>query len=360
MRLSIIGEPLRERSPAPLLLQSRGTKAVKTAFVTGGAGFLGVNLVEQLVSAGWEVIVFDTAGADAAQMAKRGVSLVKGDITDPASCERALPAGVDAVFHLAGDTSHWKLGNERQTAVNVEGTRNVVAAALRSEAQRLVHTSSIAAYGFQSSRITEEMRSTALDSSINYFRSKRLAELEVERGIERGLDAVILNPSNILGPHDRSGWSRFFRLIERGKLPGVPPGRASFCHVRAVAEAHIAAWERGRSGHHYLLGGADATFLEMVQVIGQLLGRPTPSRMTPAFLSSLAGSFSLWVSFLTCREPDLTPEKATLLSSELVCSSEKAERELGYRSVPLETMLEDCHRWMLEEGLLGHALSSRG
>jgi nucleoside-diphosphate-sugar epimerase len=328
---------------------------VKTAFVTGGAGFLGVNLVDQLVSAGWEVLVFDTAGANAAQIEKRDVSLVEGDITDPASCERALPAGVDAVFHLAGDTSHWKLGDHRQTKVNVEGTRNVVGAALRSKVRRLVHTSSIAAYGFQPSRITEEMRSTALDSSINYFRSKRLAELEVERGSERGLDAVILNPSNILGPHDRSGWSRFFRLIEQGRLPGVPPGRASFCHVREVAAAHVAAFERGRSGHHYLLGGADATFLELVQLIGKLLGRPTPSRATPAFLSKLAGRLSLWGSYLTHREPDLTPEKATLLSSELLCSSAKAERELGYRSVPLQTMLEDCHRWMLAEGLLGRA-----
>jgi nucleoside-diphosphate-sugar epimerase len=259
---------------------------VKKAFVTGGAGFLGVNLVEQLLAAGWEVVVFDTAEADASHLQKPGVSLVTGDIT-------------------------------------------------------------------------EEMRSTALESSINYFRSKRLAELEVQRGCERGLDAVILNPSNILGPHDRSGWSRFFRLIDEKRLPGVPPGRASFCPVREVAAAHLAAFERGRSGHHYLLGGIDATFLELVQQIGELLGRPTPSRPTPAFLSKLAGRLSLWGSYLTRREPDLTPEKATLLSSELLCSSEKAEQELGYRGVPLRTMLEDCHRWMLDEGLLERRATAR-
>jgi len=325
---------------------------VKTAFVTGGAGFLGLNLVEQLLAAEWEVVVFDTATPDAAQMAKRGVSFVKGDITDPAACERALPPGADAVFHVAGDTSHWKRGDGRQTRVNVEGTRNVVSAALRGGVQRLVHTSSIAAYGFQPGRISEEMSSTALDSPINYFRTKRLAELEVQRGRERGLDAVILNPSNILGPHDRSGWSRFFTLIDQGRLPGVPTGRASFCHAREVAAAHLSAWERGRSGHHYLLGGADATFLEVVQRIGELLGRPTPSRATPALLSKLAGRLSLWGSTLTRREPDITPEKATLLSSDLLCSSAKAERELGYLSVPLQDMLEECHRWLLAQGLL--------
>jgi nucleoside-diphosphate-sugar epimerase len=325
---------------------------VKTAFVTGGAGFLGVNLVEQLVSGGWGVVVFDRVTQNAAQLAKLGVSFLEGDVTDAGSCHRAMPEGADAVFHLAGDMSHWKLADAQQTRVNVNGTRNLVSTALEREARRFVHTSSIAAYGFQPGPITEESRSTALDSSINYFRTKRLAELEVQRGIEHGLDAVMLNPANIMGPHDRSGWSRFFTLIDRGRLPGIPPGRASFCHVREVAAAHLAAWERGRSGENYLLGGADASFLEVVQRIGELLGRPAPTRPTRAFLSKLAGRLLLWGSYLTRREPDITPEKATLLSAELVCSSQKAERELGYRSVPLGTMLADCHRWMVEAELL--------
>jgi nucleoside-diphosphate-sugar epimerase len=329
-----------------------GHEDLKTAFVSGGAGFLGLNLVENLVAAGWKVVVFDPASAGAATLEKPAVRCVEGDVTDVASCTGAMPEGVDAVFHLAADTSHWSRGDARQTRVNVRGTRVIVSAALERKARRFVHTSSIAAYGFQPGRISEESRSTALDSSINYFRSKRLAELEVQRGIEQGLDAVILNPANIIGPHDRSGWSRFFGLIDRGRLPGVPPGRASFCHVREVAAAELAAWERGRCGHHYLLGGADASFLELVQAIGKLLGRPTPTRTTPAWLSKLAGRLSLWGSCLTGREPELTPEKATLLSAELVCSSHKAEQELGYRPVPLESMLADCHRWLLEQHLL--------
>jgi dihydroflavonol-4-reductase len=325
---------------------------VKTAFVSGGAGFLGLNLVEQLVAAGWKVVVFDRASAGVSTLEKPTFRCVKGDVTDVASCRSAMPEGVDAVFHLAADTSHWSRGDALQTRINVGGTRVIVSAALERKARRLVHTSSIAAYGFQPGRISEESHSTALDSSINYFRSKRLAEIEVQRGIEQGLDAVILNPANIIGPQDRSGWSRFFGLIERGRLPGVPPGRASFCHAREVAAAELAAWEQGRCGHHYLLGGADASFLELVQAVGRLLGRPTPNRTTPAWLSKMAGHLALWVSYLTGREPELTPEKARLLSAELVCSSRKAERELGYRPVPLETMLADCHRWLLDQGLL--------
>lgn len=324
---------------------------IKTAFVTGGAGFLGRNLVEELVRSDFEVIVFDRAKPDV-MLAEHGVSFVQGDLTDPAACEQAMPEGVDAVFHVAGDTTHWKLGDAQQTKVNVDGTQALAAAALRRGAGRFVLTSSIAAFGFQPGRVTEETTSTALDSSINYFRTKRLAELEVLQAVERGLDALILNPANIIGRYDASGWSRFFRLIEAGRLPGIPPGSGSFCHAREVARAHVAAFDRGRTGHHYLLGGVDATFLEVVQRIGALLDRPVPKRPIPAFISKAAGRLSLWGSYLTRREPDLTPEKAALLSADLLCSSDKAEKELAYRPAALQLMLEDCHRWLREQGLL--------
>ena len=330
----------------------------KTAFVTGGAGFLGRNLVEELQRSDFEIVVFDRA-EPAVMPAERGLSFVQGDLTDASACERSMPEGVDAVFHVAGDTTHWKLGDALQTNVNVDGTRAVAAAALRRGAGRFIHTSSIAAFGFQAERITEDTTSTALDSSINYFRTKRLAELEVLQAVERGLDALILNPANIIGRYDASGWSRFFKLIEEGRLPGVPPGSGSFCHAREVARAHVTAVERGRAGHHYLLGGVDATFLEVVQRIGALLDRPVPKRPIPAFVSKAAGRLSLWGSYLTRREPDLTPEKADLLSADLLCSSDKAERELAYRPVALQVMLEDCHRWLCEEGLAKPALDGR-
>ncbi len=326
--------------------------AVKTAFVTGGAGFLGLNLVELLVEAGWRVLVFDRASPGADCVEARGAQFLHGDITDAECCADAMPEHVDAVFHLAGNTSHWKLGDALQTRVNVEGTRTVVSAALQRGAGRFIHTSSIAAYGFHSGRITEETRSSALQAPLNYFRTKRLAELEVERGIQLGLDAVILNPANIVGRYDRFGWSRLFRLVERGRLPGVPPGRASFCHVREVARAHVAAFERGRTGRHYLLGGADASWLEFVRKIGLLLSKPTANRPIPAPLSRALGRLSFWLSLLTRREPELTPEKAILLSSDLVCSSQRAESELGYTCIPLAAMLEECHGWLLREALL--------
>jgi nucleoside-diphosphate-sugar epimerase len=121
----------------------------------------------------------------------------------------------------------------------------------------------------------------------------------------------------------------------------------------------VAAFERGRTGHHYLLGGVDATFLEVVRRIGALLDRPVPKRPIPAFVSKAAGQLSLWGSYVTRREPDLTPEKAALLSADLLCSSNKAEKELAYQPVALQVMLEDCHQWLCEEGLTNPVLDGR-
>ena len=167
---------------------------MKTAFVTGGSGFLGMNLIERLLTEKWKVTTMDLSSSNARYLEDVGVQLAIGDITDPVSCENALPKNTDAVFHVAGNTSHWKLGDQLQTKVNVVGTRNMVNASLKKNAHRFIYTSSIAAYGFQPEKITEETKSSADNFWINYFRTKRLAELEVHDGIKQGLDAVIINP----------------------------------------------------------------------------------------------------------------------------------------------------------------------
>ncbi len=322
---------------------------MKTAFVTGGAGFLGINLIHRLLANNWHVVSMDLSSSNTTVLEESGVQCVVGDITDPACCENLIPVNAHAVFHVAGNTSHWKLGDELQTRVNVDGTRNMVIASLKKNVKRFIYTSSIAAYGFQSNQITEDSVSTSENHWINYFRTKLLAEQEIHKGISKGLDAVILNPSNIIGPYDFSGWSRLFHLINESRLPGVPPGRASFCHARDVADAHISAFENGRCGHNYLLGGVDASFHELVREIGKLLMKKVPARPTPGFILKTIGRASYGLSIVSRKEPDLTPEKAKLVCSELVCSSQKAINELGYQPHSLSSMLKDCHQWLINE-----------
>lgn len=323
-----------------------------TAFVTGATGFVGLNLVEQLLALGWRVLAMHRAGSDVKYLQRMPAERVPGDVTDGDSIRRAMPQGVDAVFHVAGDTNLWSRRNAAQDCVNIEGTRNVVEAALERRARRFLHTSSISAYGLQRGRLDERTEQRGKFSSVNYNRSKHLAEEAVRAGLARGLDAVILNPGAILGPYDTRNYARLVTLVATGKLPGVPPGALPFCHVREVARAHVAAFERGRRGENYLLAGTDASFLELVQAIGAALGKPVPSRPTPAWILHVMGALGALRGALSGKAPTLTPETARQATRELTCDSSKAMRELGYRTVPLREMVDDCVGWMIAEGLL--------
>ena len=324
----------------------------KTAFVTGGTGFLGLNLIRQLTEQGWAVTALHRASSDLTYLKRFPVKLVVGEIEDSASVLASMPTGLDAVFHVAGDVSFWSGHRARQVRTNVDGTRNMAQAALARGAKRFVHTSSIAVYGMQTEEFDETAQHLGLKSPIGYLRTKAQAEEEVQAAIQNGLDAVIVNPANIVGPYDAANWGRLFRLVAEGKLPGIPPGEAPFCAVAEVAKAHLAAWYRGRTGENYLLGGTQATYLQAFQVVGKLLGHQVADKTVPAAILKAAGWLGELRSKVTLREPQITPEMATLLSLTLHCRSDKAILELGFQAVPLETMFADCYAWLVAENLI--------
>ncbi len=324
----------------------------RTAFVTGASGFVGLNLCEELLAQGWRVIAMHRASVDHRPLASLAVERVIGDVTDYRALHAAMPAQVDAVFHVAGNTSLWSRHRAEQLKVNVKGTRNVVKAALESGAKRLIHTSSLVAYGLHGGTVTEDTPPRGLGSTINYVRSKALAEREVRAGISKGLDAVILNPGHVIGRHDLRNWSRVFRMVESGQLPAVPAGGGSFCHVRSVVRAHVAAVDRGRSGANYVLGGADSSYVGLVRAVAKLRGdRPRLLPLPVAALKALARLDEL-ISPLLRREPDLTRDAIELLSTNIYCRNTRAVAELGYEPRPLAEILDDCHRWLIESGRL--------
>lgn len=328
------------------------TQDPRTAFLTGGTGFVGINIVDALLADGWTVTALHRAGADTGELKKRGVALAEGDITDPASLARAIPGHVDAVFHAAASLSMWSRRNAEQEAINVGGTRNVVAAALAAGAKKLVHTSSVSVYGLQLGKIDETAEKQGRTSWLGYQRTKYLAEEQVLAGIERGLPAVIMNPCSIIGAHDRTGWARLIRMIAADALPGVPPGSCSFAPVRAVAKAHVAAVDNGTVGENYLLGGVDDSYLSFVRIAGDLLGRKVPNAPMAPWKLRLFGRILAGVAAITGKEPRVTPEGAALASRILFADSAKAARDLGYRTVPLEEMVRECIDWLRGEGLI--------
>jgi dihydroflavonol-4-reductase len=324
-----------------------------TAFITGATGFLGLNVVDALLADGWRVVALHRSGSNVARLKARGVTLAEGTLDDRSALERAIPAGCDGVFHVAGNVSMWSGNDAEQDRVNVDGTRNVAEAALARGARRFVHTSTVAVWGRQANvPFDETAPKNGGTSRMNYARSKLRGEAEVKAVIAKGLDAIILNPCHIVGRYDVNGWSKMIPLVATGKLPGVPPGRGSFCDAGAVARAHVAATSRGRTGENYLLGGPEATYVEVVGTIGKLVGKKTPKRALPRWVLGAAAGVGSVTSLFTRREPTVTPEMVEGLVHEEVADSSKAIRELGYETVSVRAMLESALAWQIDEHIV--------
>lgn len=324
-----------------------------TAFLSGASGFVGSNLARALVSQGWDTHALVRPGSSQSELEDIPMTLHEGDLTDPDSLVRAIPDRADAVFHVAASTNFWSRGNEQQDRVNIDGTRNMIAAAESARAGRFIHTSSFTTWGFRNTRLTEDSDRTADTDWINYVRSKHKAEKEVlQANASDRIDAVILNPAHILGPGDYNNWSRMIRMIYQGKLLMAPPGGGNFSDVQQVAQAHIHAFRRGRSGEKYLLGGEYADFTEIVAITGDVLGRRVPRSAAPAWIMQAWGQVNAGLARLTGNPPDITPESAAMVSYRVDCDSDKAQRELGYRFTSIRTLIENTAEWMKTKGLL--------
>jgi dihydroflavonol-4-reductase len=323
------------------------------AFVTGGTGFLGLNLVEQLARRGWHTVALHRAGSNTKHLTRFPVRLAVGDIADRAAVEAAMPDAPDAVFHCAANTATWSRRFEEQWRDNVGGTAAVLGAARQRGAKRFVHVSSVAVYGHGHGTISEDSPQLPATGR-GYAPSKAAAEQQVKAAARDGFAAVVVNPGHIIGRYDTHNWARMIEMTVHEKIPGIPPpGSGSFCHATAVAEAMIAAAERGRPGENYLLGGADASFFEVFQIIGRVTGTKVPRRVMPAAALRLYARILTGIAAVTGREPQVTPDAAAIVTDHMRIDSSRAIRELGYQPVALKTMIEDAYRWMKDEGLLG-------
>ncbi|MFC5526919.1 NAD-dependent epimerase/dehydratase family protein [Rhodanobacter ginsengisoli] len=321
-----------------------------TVLLTGASGFLGGHLLRELRATGCEVRALSRRSESDAVIAAAGAMPVRAALADQAALAAALE-GCAAVFHAAADTSMWRPRAVAQTATNVQGTANLLRAAGHAGVQAFMHTSSVSAWSHRVHGIIDESAPQQGGGSwINYERSKFLGE-QLVRGSP--LPWIVFNPSHILGPGDRHNWARLIMLIDREKLPGIPPGVGAFADVREIARAQVRAWQRQRFGQTYLLGGEQASFVDFVHRVGAALGRRTPRRATPAWaLMGFARVVDAW-SRLSGREPDVTPEAAALTSHVLRVDSGKARRELDYVEPPLDVLLADMLDWMRGEGMIG-------
>ncbi len=320
-----------------------------TAFVTGATGFLGAHVARKLREGGWDVTCLRRTAPPEGDGAE---SYVLGDVTDPESIASGLPRKCDAVFHVAADIAHWKAKDAQQNLVNIGGTRNMARAALAAGVGRFIHCSSDAVWGLKTPVLREDAPRLGVEEPINYQRSKFWAEEEIRCAIDQGLDAVMVNPTNILGPGDVKGWSLFPVSIHLGYTRAAPPGAGAFAYVEDVADAMVAAATLGRTGHNYLLGGTNATYLEFARLCADRMNMPFPAK--PRSAASVIGEARKLEAeaATTGQEPPLSVDTARVLCSTLKVDSSKAMRELGFRARPLPELVELTLAWLRTSGMI--------
>ena len=327
--------------------------------VTGANGHVGANLVRSLLAAGHDVRAITHSH-------RRGIEdlpleFLDGDVRDPRSMIDAF-AGVERVFHLAA-TINIAPGNEAEVeAVNIGGVRNVVAACLHNQVKRLVHFSSIHAFSaFPRSQPVDETR--ALNdghSGPPYDRSKAGGEREIKKGLERGLDAVVVNPTAIVGPHDY-GPSRMGHVLldlYHRRLPALIEGGFDWVDVRDVVDGALAAAERGRTGERYLLSGHHKSVAELASLAQELTGVRAPRFVSPMWLARVGAPFATAAAKVLQKEPLFTSRSLHALRNHQHVSHAKATRELGYEPRPLRTTLTDTYDWFRENGQLDSSARS--
>ena len=324
-----------------------------TVVITGATGHIGANLVRNLIEKGrpTRCLVHVNHGP----IEGLDTEIVQGDVCDLESLCRAFE-GAEVVYHLAACISlsmdDWPL----MEAVNVNGTRNVVEACLRTKVRRLIHFSSIHAF-------VQEPLSAPLDESRElaesqkyppYDRSKAVGEKEVRRGIERGLDAIIINPTGIIGPHDYepSYFGEALLSIAQHKLPALVTGGFDWVDVRDVIEGAIRAEEVAPAGARYLLSGHWVTARDIAAMVAEITGTSAPGLVFPLWMARLGVPIVKAVSRLNGRSPLYTSVSLRALRSNRHISHEKATRELGYQPRPFRETLVDTLRWFEENGQL--------
>lgn len=325
----------------------------RSAFVTGGTGFVGANLVARLTRDRWDVTALHRATSALDVLERFPASRVCGDLLDHASLLAAIPQDVGVVFHVASDLNFDTEKNAAQTAINVAGTRHLVDAAIARGASHFVYLSTLATYGVHDGVVTEATPQTAADSALNYARTKWQAEEIVREAAARGLHATILNPGGILGPYDRSTWGLFFFLVRDGLMPYVPEaGIMTWSHVTDVVDALIAAAENGRSGANYILGGAQADLYTVLGLMAEALQVPVRTRKLPIELLHNYAQVQTAIAAYFAEPTVYTREVMDVFAASYRCDDTLARNELSYRSRPLAQMIADSHAWLVAEGLL--------
>jgi len=282
---------------------------------------------------------------------------VAGDLRDPASIEKAL-SGCDVVFHVAADYRLWVRDPAEMYRSNVEGTRSLLEAARKQGVRRVVYTSSVATMGFTSKtnygNVADEQSPVGIDDMIGHYkRSKFMAEQVAVEAARSGVDVVIVNPTTPIGERDikPTPTGRIVVDFLKRKFPAYVETGLNLVDATECARGHVQALEKGRAGERYILGGENLTLKQILDRLGAITGLKSPTVKLPYFFALATGVVDEMVmGRLLGREPRATIDAVRMGRKMMFVSSAKAERELGWRTVPVEGALRRSVEWFRANG----------
>ncbi len=328
-----------------------------TTLVTGATGFVGSAVARCLLAEGEAVRVLVRRSSDTRNIDGLEVERVVGDLGDPASLKAAV-AGCRRLYHVAADYRLWVPDPPAIYAINVDGSRSLLLAAAEAGVERIVYTSSVATLGHLADRTpADEATAVSIDDMIGHYkRSKFVAEEMVKALVdERGVPAVIVNPSAPVGPRDIKPTPTGKMIVDAaaGRIPAYTDTGLNVVHVDDVAGGHLAAMRAGRIGERYILGGENLTLKQILDRIAALTGRAAPRvRLPHALVTAIAYLAEGGARLMRSGEPRVTIDSARMARHHMFFSSAKATAEIDYHPRPVEAALTDAIAWFRENGYL--------
>jgi len=324
------------------------------AFVTGATGFLGSHVARVLAEQGAELRLLVRPTSDLRNVDGLNADRVVGDLRDAASIAKAL-SGCDVVFHVAADYRLWVRGRDcsEMYRSNVEGTRSLLEAARKHGVRRIVYTSSVATMGFTSGsnngKVADEQSPVGIEDMIGHYkRSKFMAEQVAVEAARSGVDVVIVNPTTPMGERDikLTPTGRIVVDFMKRKFPAYVETGLNLVDATECARGHVQALEKGRSGERYILGGENLTLKQILDRLAAITNLPSPTVKLPYIFALAAGVVDEMVTGrILGREPRATIDAVRMGRKMMFVSSAKAERELGWRTVPVDGALRRSVEW---------------
>lgn len=329
------------------------------AFLTGATGFVGSHVARALAEQGADLRLLVRSTSRTDNIAGLRAEIAPGDLRDAKSLKNAM-SGCDFVFHVAADYRLWVPDPDEMYRANVEGTRAILEAARENGVRRVIYCSSVATMGFtDDGRTADENSPVSLADMIGpYKRSKFMAEqIALEAG-RNGANVVVVNPTTPVGDGDikPTPTGRIILDFLKRKFPAYVDTGLNLVDVQEVVRGHLLAMEKAVPGERYILGGENLTLKQILDKLAALTGLPAPTTKVP---HAVALGFAVLDQFFTGivmrKEPRATIDAVRMGRKKMYASSAKAERELGYRVVPVTNALERGIRWFQEHGYVGAA-----